>query len=193
MFQAGERSAGLEYYCSITEFARRVILQSVLKAHMQSAVSYYQDIMTQRTKKNLETIQNRIDSINRAYTSALYGRAEIADANINLSRETAAVPGQRKQTDIDMLRSSYIDLSLKLENAKVSLLRSTPVVQILDEPNIPLPVVKVNFWRRFFLFTILGMVLTAIFFFLKSIYRLIMGITDEDETYMETYTYPESE
>jgi hypothetical protein len=123
----------------------------------------------------------------------LYGRAEIADANINLSRETAAVPGQRKQTDIDMLRSSYIDLSLKLENAKVSLLRSTPVVQILDEPNIPLPVVKVNFWRRFFLFTILGMVLTAIFFFLKSIYRLIMGIKDEDETYMETYTYPESE
>jgi hypothetical protein len=192
-FRLGKEAPGSSIIVASLNSPDELFSSQFLKAHMQSAVSYYQDIMTQRTKKNLETIQNRIDSINRAYTSALYGRAEIADANINLSRETAAVPGQRKQTDIDMLRSSYIDLSLKLENAKVSLLRSTPVVQILDEPNIPLPVVKVNFWRRFFLFTILGMVLTAIFFFLKSIYRLIMGITDEDETYMETYTYPESE
>jgi len=123
---------------------------------VSEVTNYYISSKTERSRTNLAIIEQRTDSVKRVYMQALYGRASFTDADINLVRESFSVPGEKKQTDVQILKSAYIDLSRNLESARTSLMNNTPIIQILDKPILPLDVVKPGTLKQFVLFTIIG-------------------------------------
>ncbi len=148
----------------------------LLEELVNNVTEHYVNAQTLRAKVNMIAINKRIDSVKRAYIGTLYAKASIADANINVVRQRATVPGISKQTDADILRSAYIDLALNLESAKTSLLKNTPVVQVLDAPVLPLKTNTVNTLRKSALFFIIGVFITALFIGLHAVYRFIMTV-----------------
>ncbi|MBC7849724.1 MAG: hypothetical protein H7Y31_08310 [Chitinophagaceae bacterium] len=146
-----------------------------VEALLAEVAGYYVQSKTERSRNNLDIIEKRTDSVRRAFIQSLYGRAGIADADINLVRESFSVPGEKKQTDVQILRTTYIDLSRKLESARTSLMNNTPTIQLLDRPVLPLDRVKPSVVKQFIMMFLIGAVLAMGFFvaklFLKSLTR----------------------
>jgi hypothetical protein len=146
----------------------------LLEELVNNVTEHYVDAQTLRAKANMAAINKRIDSVKNAYTGALYNKAGTSDANINISRQRGEVPGIRKQTDADILKSAYIELSLNLESAKTSLLKSTPVIQVLDAPVLPLKTMSTDVLRKAVLFFIGGIFLSCFILMLKALYKQVM-------------------
>lgn len=124
---------------------------------------YYIESKTKRAKLNLSIIEQRNDSVRRAYIGAVYGRSAFSDADINLVRDIPAAPLEKKQTDVQILRAAYIDLSRNIETAKTSLMNETPLFDIIDTPILPLDVTKPSLLKNFLLFGIIGSLLFSFY------------------------------
>ncbi|MBS1729875.1 MAG: lipopolysaccharide biosynthesis protein [Bacteroidetes bacterium] len=104
--------------------------------------AYYVASSTTRSYQTVEILQERADSVKRAYDAALQGRAALSDANLNPAFQSPLVGIQKKQTDITVLATAYGELLKNLELSKFNLLRETPLIQVIDEPMLPLKVIK---------------------------------------------------
>jgi len=151
------------------------------EALMNEVTTYYINAKTERSRINLDIIQKRTDSVRQAYIQALYGRAVFSDADINLVRESFSVPGEKKQTDAQILRSAYIDLSRNLESAKTSLMNNTPIIQIVDSPILPLDTRKPSLLKQFLLFFVVGGFLSLVFLLARYFWKQLTQEMREPE------------
>jgi hypothetical protein len=145
-----------------------------LEALIDEVSKYYIELKTYRSKLHLDFIQKRTDSMRDAYNQGLYGRSVLADANINPNRQIATVPGEKKQTDVQILRESYISLMKTLESERTSLMQETPLFQYLDKPLLPLKKTTNNLLVKFIIFFIIGSLLAAFILLLVKSYRFII-------------------
>ena len=127
---------------------------------------FYIDTKTKRAKETVDMLQRKADSLRRAYDYALYGRAALSDANLNPAFQTPQVGEQKKQTDITVLGTAYGELLKNLEVAKFTLLKSTPLLQIIDVPHYPLEKKTYPYWLYMPL-GLIGFACVAIFFLIS--------------------------
>ena len=81
---------------------------------------------------------------------------------------------EKQQTDIQILRASYVELTRSLEAAKTSLMRETPLIQYLDMPVLPLKVLRSNTIKNAMVGFLLGAFLaTSILLFRKVMKAII--------------------
>ena len=120
-------------------FSRLLALQLI-----KQVSSFYIETKTKRSAQTVDVLQKRADSIRLAYNNALSGRATLADANINAALQGPVVSIQKKQTDITVLVTAYTEIIKNLELAKFNLLQNTPLVQVIDEPVMPLKKIKAS-------------------------------------------------
>jgi hypothetical protein len=145
-----------------------------LEAWIAQVTEYYTETKTQRSKLTLDFIRNKADSTRTAYNTALYGKASFTDANINPIRETATVPGEKRQTDVQILKTNYIQLMNALENARTSLMRDTPLFQALDTPVLPLKKLSPNKKLYFIAFFLVGCLVATIYLTIRRGVRYIL-------------------
>jgi uncharacterized protein involved in exopolysaccharide biosynthesis len=145
-----------------------------LEALIDEVSKFYIEIKTQRAKLQLDFIQRRTDSIRNAFGGAIYGRAAFSDANINPVRQIAIAPVERKQTDVQILRETYINLVKSLESSKTSLMQDTPLFQYLDTPVFPLKVTTNSLLKKFIFFFIIGAFLAGIILLVVRFFRFIL-------------------
>jgi cbb3-type cytochrome oxidase subunit 3 len=145
-----------------------------LEALIDEVSKFYVEIKTQRSKLQVNLIKRRTDSIRGAFGGALYSKAAFSDANINPVRQVAVVPVEKKQTDVQVLKETYVDLVKSLESAKTSLMQETPLFQYLDTPVLPLKSTSDNLMIKFFIFFIIGIVLTSFFLLARKFYRYLL-------------------
>jgi uncharacterized protein involved in exopolysaccharide biosynthesis len=146
-----------------------------LEALVKEVTNYYTETKTQRAKTNLAFIEKRMDSIRPAYNSSLYGRAAFMDAHTNPIRQIATVSSEKQQTDVQILKAAYIELSRGQEAAKIALVRVTPLIQYLDMPILPLKQSGTSGMKFFMIFFIIGAFLTTVFFFIRKVIKNILG------------------
>lgn len=103
---------------------------------------FYTETKTKQSSATVNALQKRADSIRQAYNTALSGRATLSDMNLNLAFQQPSVGIQRTQTDITVLATAYTEIIKNLEIAKFNLLQNTPLVQVIDEPVLPLRKIK---------------------------------------------------
>ena len=99
---------------------------------------FYTETKTKKAKQNVEVLQNRVDSIHNALGSSLYKRAEASIMSLNPAFQTGKVAEQFKNIDVTALGAGYGELLKNLELAKYTLLKETPLFQIIDEAKFPL-------------------------------------------------------
>jgi uncharacterized protein involved in exopolysaccharide biosynthesis len=106
---------------------------------IETVTDFYIETKTKKSRGNVMLLQNRADSVQRELNSALYGRAQFGDQNMGLIRQQAAVPKLKQEMRVQMLGTLYGELVKNLEFAKLTLMREEPLVQIIDQPILPLP------------------------------------------------------
>jgi len=139
-----------------------------LEALINKVTQYYIETKTLRAKTNVEFLQKRTDSIKNAFSGALFGKAAFTDANINVVRQISSVSGEKQQTDVQILRTTYVDLVRSLESAKTTLMRETPLIQYLDVPILPLKMSNSSNIKNFIIFFLLGAFIVIFYLVVKK-------------------------
>ena len=128
--------------------------------------AFYRATKTAQSQMNVDMMQVKADSVKALYESALYKGAAISTVNINQAFQTAAVPRLKQESDAKLYVTVYAEILKNLETLKLDLARETPLVQIIDEPDLPLKKDKLGIIKGVLLGGIIGVVL--ILFFLIS-------------------------
>ncbi|WP_421941607.1 Wzz/FepE/Etk N-terminal domain-containing protein [Pedobacter sp.] len=123
---------------------------------------FYISTKTQKTLQNVKILQHKADSVKAVMHGAIYAAVAINDAtpNLNPTRQVQRVaPVQRAQFSAETNRAILTEMVKNLELTKMSLLKETPLIQVIDEPIYPLPVKAVS--KKIYL--ILGIIGGAFF------------------------------
>ena len=102
---------------------------------------FYVQTKTRKSMSNVKILQAKTDSIRENMNVAIYNAAAVADAtpNLNPTRQLQRnAPIQRSQFSAETNRAILGELVKNLELSKMSLLRETPLIQVVDYPKFPL-------------------------------------------------------
>jgi len=157
-------SIGDVAFVSENEILSKLFVESLMK----ETTSFYIETKTKLARANYLTLVHQADSVKREYENALVSRAGLADQTMNSVRQSSTVGLIKKQTDIQILAGTYIEMKKNLEIMKLSLDKETPLIEIIDNPVLPLEKKKLGKVKGFLMGTIAGGFL-AIFVF-SSIY-----------------------
>ncbi len=174
-------------YLSVTKPDKRLsVIQVDVKAPSEFFAKVFNDelvrnvndfYITTKTKKtllNVKILQSKADSVRNVMNGAISTAIEVADAtpNLNPTRQVKRVaPAQRAQFSAETNKSILAEMVKNLELTKISLLRETPLIQLVDQPIYPLKIEKLS---RLFTAILCGIVFVFIgvlFFSLKIILK----------------------
>ncbi len=102
---------------------------------------FYVQTKTKKSLQNVQIMQRKTDSVRAVMNGAIYNAASIADAtpNLNPTRQIQrTAPVQRSQFSIETNKAILAELIKNLELSKISLVKETPLIQVIDQPVLPL-------------------------------------------------------
>ena len=102
---------------------------------------FYVQTKTEKSVKNIAILQQKTDSVRAVMNGSLSTVAAINDAtpNLNITRQAQrTAPVQRSQFNAETNKAVLGQLLQNLEISKMSLLKETPLIQVIDQPVYPL-------------------------------------------------------
>ncbi|HJP62398.1 MAG TPA: hypothetical protein VJ844_03105 [Mucilaginibacter sp.] len=113
---------------------------------VQTVNDFYTLTKTKKTSQNILVLQKQADSVKRELNSSIAGVASAIDAAPNANPLTLSlrVPSQRKQVDVQASSAIYAEIVKNLELSKISLRQETPLIQVIDQPVLPLYVSHIS-------------------------------------------------
>lgn len=109
---------------------------------------FYVNTKTQKTLRNVKILQHKTDSVRAVMNGAIYSAVAIADAtpNLNPTRQIQRIaPTQRSQFSAETNKAILAEMVKNLEMTKMSLLRETPLIQVIDQPVYPLNIDRIGY------------------------------------------------
>ncbi|RZL16857.1 MAG: lipopolysaccharide biosynthesis protein [Pedobacter sp.] len=102
---------------------------------------FYIQTKTKKSVQNLALLQKQTDSVKRALNMAVNTSVSVMDAtpNLNPSRLILRAPAQRSQFNAEANKAILTQLVQNLELAKLTIRKETPLIQVVDDPVLPLP------------------------------------------------------
>lgn len=121
---------------SENELFSKALTESVVK----EVSEFYIDTKSKKAKTNVAILQKQADSIRNELNAAISGVAQASDNtfNLNSALNIKRTPSIRRQVDVQANTAILTQLVTNLEMAKVTLLKETPLIQIIDKPILPL-------------------------------------------------------
>ncbi len=121
---------------STNELFSKVFAESIAK----EVSEFYVTTKSKKAKLNVSILQKQADSIRNELNSAITGVAIANDNTYNLNPALVVkkIPSSKKQVDVQANSAILTQLVTNLEMAKVTLLRETPLIQVIDKPILPL-------------------------------------------------------
>jgi len=131
---------------------------------VQNVNDFYVQTKTKKEYQNIIVLQHQADSVKAILNSSINGVASSIDASPNANPQLALlrVPSQKKQVDVQANSAIYGEMIKNLELAKISYRQETPLIQVIDEPVLPL--------KKEFVGKIKGLVIGSV---LLSIFAII--------------------
>jgi uncharacterized protein involved in exopolysaccharide biosynthesis len=108
--------------------------------------NYYVEIKSKKAKLNVSILQKQVDSIRMELNNSINGVAKLNDNiyNLNPAFNIKKTPTARRQIDVQANSAILSQLINNLELSKMTLLKETPLFQIIDTPTIPLKINKTS-------------------------------------------------
>jgi hypothetical protein len=100
--------------------------------------SFYIETITQNLLANYELVSNRADSIKTAMFSSESEAAEAMDQSIGVFKFRGKIKSNRLKRDNEILNLMYAEVIKNKEIAKFNLDQEKPILQVIDEPTLPL-------------------------------------------------------
>lgn len=113
---------------------------------VENVNSFYTNTKTKKSAQNIQVLQRQADSVRIVLNSSISGVASAIDAapNANPAMLSLKVPSQRKQVDVQASSAIYSEIVKNLEISKIALRQETPLIQVIDQPVLPLTVNKLT-------------------------------------------------
>lgn len=105
---------------------------------VEAASNLYIQTKTQKSKRNVDILEAKLDSVKTELDKNIYGAASSKDQNLNVIRAKGNVGSAKQQLNIQVLTTMYGELVKNTELAKYTLMREEPLIQVIDSPILPL-------------------------------------------------------
>lgn len=132
---------------------------------------FYVDTKTKKSAENISILQNQADSVKAILNNSIGGVAAAIDANPNVNPAflKLRVPSQRKQVDVQASSAIYQEMVKNLEISKITFRREKPLIQIIDEPILPLYSDKTGMLLSLFIGGALGVIAVICYFLIRKV------------------------
>lgn len=146
--------------------------QQFTLALTNTVTDFYIETKSKRAKENMDILVRQTDSIRGELNGAITGVAVANDNTfgLNPALNVKRVPSARRQVDVQANTAILTEIVKQAELAKVTLRKETPLIQVIDQPILPLPKEKFGKAKGILLggilagfLTILGLIIRRIF------------------------------
>ena len=130
----------LNVYVLKTTSTNEAFACALTKNLMDETAQFYIETKTSSAKRNLQMLQKEADSLRYLLGRSLTTTASSLDNtfNLNSALQVERVVTQKSQANSGVIGAAYGEVVKNLEIAKITLLRETPLYQIIDSPSTPL-------------------------------------------------------
>jgi LPS O-antigen subunit length determinant protein (WzzB/FepE family) len=138
-----------------------------------NVAEFYIETKSKKAKNNVAILQRQADSIRNELNMAITGVAITSDNtfNLNPALNVNRIPSTKKQIDVQANTAILTQLVTNLEMAKVTLLRETPLIQLIDRPTLPLKKDKPSKAKFLMMGGLLAGILSLIYLIVKEILK----------------------
>ena len=130
---------------TVTTTSQNEMFSYNLTNYLVNATSaFYIETKTSNAKQNLDMLQKEADSLRNLLGGAIVSTAAETDLtfNLNPAYQVQRSGAQQNQVRAAALGEAYGEVLKNLELAKITLLKETPLYQVIDEPSLPLLITK---------------------------------------------------
>jgi len=108
--------------------------RNMMKVMVDKSAGYYMDNVYELNKKSLGIADRRVDSLGRELKKVDYRVASMRDVSNNMIAQKGLVGVNASARDQGLLSTQYSAAVNNVELAKVTLLTTAPILQIIDDP-----------------------------------------------------------
>ena len=110
------------------------------EALVKNVSDFYIDTKSKKARENMAILQRQTDSVRGELNGAITGVAVANDNTfmLNPALNVRRAPSARRQVDVQANTAILTELVKQSEMAKVALRKETPLIQIIDQPILPL-------------------------------------------------------
>lgn len=157
------------------KFSDEGFAQTFNQTLVQNVNEFYVQTQTRKTFQNVHILQHQADSVRSILNNFIGKVAESTDVNPypNPTLHSLQVPFQKKQIDVQANTAIYGEIVKNLELSKISLRQETPLIQIIDEPILPLENDKTGLIKGAFIGTCLGLFFSVLYLLGLKLYIFI--------------------
>ena len=117
---------------------------------------YITEFKIAKVQSNLNFVQERFGEAKRSFEDVQSRRAKLRDANMNTSRYSARTELERLDAEYALAQSIYTSLAQQVEQAKISVKETTPVLTVIKPVTVPYKKSKPQRAMILLAFTFLG-------------------------------------
>ena len=144
-------------YVELTAVMPEPLAAAQLAERVQTLLQrYITEFKIEKVQSNLDFVQERFDEVKHDFEQIQQERAIFKDANKNIYSARAQTQEEQLDTRYNLALSVYSELAKQLEQAKIQVKETTPILTIIDPVTIPLERSKPKRALILVLFTFLG-------------------------------------
>jgi uncharacterized protein involved in exopolysaccharide biosynthesis len=150
--------------------------QQFTLALTKTVIDFYIETKSKRAKENMDILVRQTDSVRAELNGAITGVAVANDNTfgLNPALNVKRVPSARRQVDVQANTAILTELVKQTELAKVTLRKETPLIQVIDQPILPLPKERFGKAKGILLGGILAGFLTVLGLIFRTIFKEIV-------------------
>lgn len=146
-------------YVTITaSMPEAVAAAQMAQATLTLLQRYITEFKIEKVQSNLDFVQERFDEAKRNFEDVQARRARLRDANMNTTRYSARTEMERLDAEYTLAQGVYTSLAQQLEQAKISVKETTPILTVIKPVTVPYQRSKPQRAMILFAFTFLGAV-----------------------------------
>ena len=108
------------------------------KLYLKTVTDFYIDTKTKKSKEVLNLMNSRVDSLRTALYFTQGKLANFQDQNQQIIFQRARIIAERLQMNSSQLQTMYLEAVRNLDNLKFSLIKESPLLNIISDTELPL-------------------------------------------------------
>lgn len=138
------------------------------KALVKNAIDLYLEIKVGKLLRTEQELTQKKDSIRGLLDGSITTLAYETDLNSHTPLMRYKTNQAKKQIDVEVLKNMYANVIQNLEMTKFQRAQEEPIIEIIDEPILPLAIKKISLVIALILFSLISVILFSWFLILKK-------------------------
>lgn len=133
-----------------------VAAAQLAQATLSLLQKYITEFKIDKVQSNLDFVQSRYDEAKKNFEDIQFRRAKHRDANQNVIKHSARVEQEKLDAEYTLAMTLYTELAKQLEQAKISVKETAPILTVINPVTIPYKKTKPQRAAILLAFTFLG-------------------------------------